>query len=87
MPVMDKVNSAIIGGGSVGAIAANSDKVHSVANSEAVREAVNFLHYPLFEIGGAFIAPNTLCTFAGIGIGLYGIYRSHKAKKDKRDKE
>lgn len=83
---MDKASSAMIGGGGVGAIAANSDKIHNVANSEAVAEAVNFLHYPLIEIGNTYIAPNTICTFIGITLGLYGLYRNHKSNRDKGDK-
>lgn len=78
---MDRASGAMIYGGGGTVVAANSDKVDKLANSDVMKEAVNLLHYPMFEVGNYFVAPNTICTILGIGLAIYGAYRNHKSKK------
>ena len=78
---MDKASGAMIGGGFGGALAANTDKIDKAAQSDAMREAVNLLHAPLVEVGNVFIAANTLFSFVGCGVALYGLYKTINGKK------
>ena len=70
--VIDSINIKMIGGGVLGAIAANTD--------QAVDVSVNILSYRLWDNGAVYITPSTIMTIICTTVAIMGAYRAWKNK-------
>ena len=70
--MINKANAAMVGGGGVSVIGANTNKV---------QESVNLLHYPIWGNSEIYITPSTIISVFGFCVAIYGLWKTFKGKK------